>query len=107
MRTSLFFLAFASTSSAFVVVPQNTRLTTTALAATRRDVFAKAGIIAAAVIAASQSEQALAFHVPPYSDDVPEPSQQANDGKLDLNGSFVVSVNDSNSQKDDHRDKDT
>ncbi len=100
MRNSLFFLAFASTSSAFVVVPSSTRLTTTALAATRRDVFAKAGIVAAAVIAASQSETSLAFHVAPYSDDIPEPSQQATDGKLDLNGAFVVREDDRNLPKD-------
>ncbi len=93
MRTTSLFLAFtafASAATAFVVTPIHCRSTTTALAATRRDVFGAAGVAVAAVLAVG-SEQAAAFHAPRYDENVAEPSQLPTNGKIDLNGAFVVS----------------
>eukprot|EP00543_Licmophora_paradoxa_P001958 CAMPEP_0202456966 /NCGR_PEP_ID=MMETSP1360-20130828/14103_1 /ASSEMBLY_ACC=CAM_ASM_000848 /TAXON_ID=515479 /ORGANISM="Licmophora paradoxa, Strain CCMP2313" /LENGTH=153 /DNA_ID=CAMNT_0049076929 /DNA_START=15 /DNA_END=476 /DNA_ORIENTATION=+ len=72
--------------AAFSVAPVSTRTTSSALSATlnRRD--AVAALVAAGTMGIQQTASAFSQQLDDYA---VEPSQQANDGKIDLNGAFV------------------
>lgn len=87
MRFFLFVLSFTASAMAFSPAIQVEKKTTsTQLGLKRRDLLIGiAGLVAAPSIASASGSTWF------FKDkDVPEESQMATDGKLDLNGAFVV-----------------